>query len=82
MSGKRKLIIAYRHCIKIKIRWNEIEVGMQLRSILKIIHDKCDGHGKDADLINYSKGANIFGFTKTADAMLAYSVIWHFLKYT
>ncbi len=48
---------------------------MQLRSILKIIHDKCNGHGKDADLINYSKGANIFGFIKAADAVLTCSVI-------
>ncbi len=75
MSGKRKLITACRHCIKIKTRWNEIEIGMQLRSLMKNIHDKCVGHGKDADLINYSKGANIFGFIKAADAMLAYSVI-------
>ena len=74
MSRKRKLIIPCRHCTKIKIRWNEIEIGMRLRSLMKNIHDKCVRHGKDADLINYSKGANIYGFIKTADAMLTYSV--------
>ena len=32
-------------------------------------------HGKDGDYINYVRGANIGGFVKVADAMLAYGVL-------
>ena len=75
MSRIRKLTIPFRHCTKIKIRCNEVEIGMRLRSLMKNFHDKLVRRSKDADLINYSKGVNIFGFIKTADAMQTYSVI-------
>ena len=52
-----------------------MEIDMQLRNIMKNIHDKCVMHGKEVDFVNYSKGANISGFIKVADAMLAYGVI-------
>mgnify|MGYP003444414086 FL=1 len=36
------------------------------------IHTQCSRYGKETDeYINYVKGANIAGFVKVADAMLA-----------
>lgn len=58
-----------------KISWTEMEIDMQLRNIMKNIHDKCVKHGKEVDFVNYSRGANVSGFIKVADAMLAYGVI-------
>ena len=39
------------------------------------IHRQCVQYGQNGDQVNYLKGANIAGFIKVADAMLAYGVI-------
>ena len=39
------------------------------------IHDACEKYGKEADFINYVKGANIAGFIKIADAMMDQGVV-------
>ena len=40
------------------------------------IHDRCVEQGRDGNgYVNYVKGANIAGFLKVADAMLAYGVV-------
>ena len=39
------------------------------------IHTSCLKHGTDKDYINYVKGANIAGFVKVADAMIAQGVV-------
>jgi glutamate dehydrogenase (NADP+) len=39
------------------------------------IHASCVERGKDGDFDNYVRGANIAGFVKVADAMLAYGVL-------
>jgi glutamate dehydrogenase (NADP+) len=39
------------------------------------IHEQCVTHGKEDNYINYVKGANIAGFMKVANAMLAQGVI-------
>ena len=41
---------------------------------MKNIHDTCVKYGKEGDKINYVKGANIGGFIKVADAMIAQGV--------
>ena len=41
---------------------------------MKNIHDSCIVYGKQKNYINYEKGANIAGFVKVADAMLAQGV--------
>ena len=51
------------------------EVDDRLVSIMKNIHRQCVRFGKDDGQVNYVKGANIAGFVKVADAMLAYGVI-------
>ncbi len=59
-----------------RLSWSRDELNTRLRSIMAGIHDKCVEHGQqDARYVNYLSGANIAGFTKVADAMLAYGVI-------
>ena len=42
---------------------------------MKDIHETCVKFGKEGDYIDYVKGANIGGFVKVADAMLAQGVV-------
>ena len=42
---------------------------------MKDIHKSCLDYGQEKDHINYVKGANIAGFVKVADAMLAQGVV-------
>ena len=56
--------------------WDEKELEEKLRNIMVSIHDKCVEYGRESDgYIDYVKGANIAGFKKVADAMLAYGVL-------
>jgi len=59
----------------LRISWTREEVDERLRKIMHNIHDKCIEYGKEGDYMNYLKGANIAGFVKVADAMLAQGVI-------
>ena len=59
-----------------KLSWSADEVGEKLAVIMKGIHDTCVKYGKEADgSINYVKGANIGGFIKVADAMIAQGLV-------
>ncbi len=58
-----------------RISWSREEVETQLLEIMQNIHKSCVERGKDGDYVNYVKGANIAGFVKVADAMLAHGVI-------
>ena len=58
-----------------RLSWSREEVDAQLLDIMKKIHTTCAEHGRDGDFINYVQGANIGGFIKVADAMLAYGVL-------
>lgn len=59
-----------------RYKWTRTEVDAKLREIMKEIHDNCKQYGIEADgYINYAKGANIAGFVKVADAMLAQGVV-------
>jgi glutamate dehydrogenase (NADP+) len=44
---------------------------MRLRQIMKSIHENCVRYGKVNGFVNYVQGANVAGFVKVADAMLA-----------
>jgi glutamate dehydrogenase (NADP+) len=60
----------------LRISWTREEVDQRLRNIMEDIHNSCVEYGKDEDgYCNYVKGANIAGFVKVADAMLAQGVI-------
>lgn len=59
----------------LRLAWHHAEVDERLHAIMKDIHENCVRHGKRADgSINYVDGANIAGFVKVADAMLAQGV--------
>jgi glutamate dehydrogenase (NADP+) len=56
--------------------WGRDELNRKLRDIMSNIHRRCEEHGREEDdYVNYLKGANIAGFIKVADAMLAYGVM-------
>lgn len=60
----------------LRISWTRKEVDERLKGIMADIHDSCIEYGKEEDgYCNYVKGANIAGFVKVADAMLAQGVI-------
>ena len=58
-----------------RISWTEEELQKLLRDTMAGIHDRCVEYGSEGDHVNYLKGANIAGFIKVADAMLAYGVV-------
>jgi glutamate dehydrogenase (NADP+) len=58
-----------------RLSWSREEVDENLLDIMKKIHASCVEHGQDGDFVNYARGANIAGFLKVADAMLAYGVL-------
>jgi glutamate dehydrogenase (NADP+) len=60
----------------LRLQWTEAEVDLRLREIVKRIHDQCVEHGtQKGKHVDYFKGANIAGFTKVANAMVAYGVM-------
>jgi glutamate dehydrogenase (NADP+) len=60
----------------LRLSWSRAEVDQRLRTIMNDIHDKCINHGDSGDgYVNYVRGANIAGFLKVADAMLAYGAV-------
>ena len=60
-----------------RLSWSEEELQSLLTGIMKGIHSSCVEYGGSAgdNTIDYVKGANIAGFKKVADAMLAYGVV-------
>jgi len=60
----------------LRINWTREEVDERLKNIMKDIHDSCIKFGrKENGYIDYVTGANIAGFVKVADAMLAQGVV-------
>jgi glutamate dehydrogenase (NADP+) len=60
----------------LRISWSHDEVDSRLKGIMRDIHDKCVAHGRgEGDTIDYVRGANIGGFIKVAEAMLAYGAV-------
>jgi glutamate dehydrogenase (NADP+) len=56
--------------------WKEEQVQQLLLDIMEGIHARCVEYGRVSDdYVDYVKGANIAGFKKVADAMLAYGVV-------
>ncbi len=60
----------------LRFNWTREEVDSKLKEIMEDIHESCEKYGTEEDgYINYVKGANIAGFVKVADAMLAQGII-------
>jgi len=56
--------------------WKEEELQQMLKDIMAGIHKSCVTYGdQGGGYIDYVKGANIGGFNKVADAMLAFGVV-------
>lgn len=56
--------------------WEEEELQQMLKDIMAGIHRRCEEYGtQDGGYIDYVKGANIAGFKKVADSMLAFGVV-------
>ena len=59
-----------------RLPWTREEVDNRLHTIMKSIHETCVKYGTEKDgYVNYVKGANIGGFVKVADAMLAQGLV-------
>ena len=59
----------------LRLSWSRAEVDNRLREIMRNIHGQCVRWGQEGEHIDYVKGANIAGFVKVANAMLAQGVI-------
>ncbi|RNC88360.1 MAG: NADP-specific glutamate dehydrogenase [Winogradskyella sp.] len=60
----------------LRLSWTRKEVNERLKDIMSDIHDSCVKYGKNEDgSIDYIRGANIAGFVKVADAMLAQGIV-------
>ena len=60
----------------LRLSWTREEVDERLKRIMSDIHESCVKYGTDATgYVDYVKGANIAGFVKVADAMLAQGVV-------
>jgi len=59
----------------LKYTWSRDYVDGKLKEIMSDIHSSCLEYGKEKSHIDYLKGANIAGFVKVADAMLAQGVV-------
>ena len=59
-----------------KLVWSAEEVDAKLRSIMADIHEQCRKYGQEeSGYINYVKGANVAGFMKVANAMMAQGIL-------
>lgn len=60
-----------------RITWKEEELQNLLKQIMHDIHSRCVEYGRipGTDFIDYVRGANVAGFVKVADAMIAYGVV-------
>ncbi|QQR90080.1 MAG: NADP-specific glutamate dehydrogenase [Myxococcales bacterium] len=59
----------------LRIFWKREEVDERLQGIMHTIHKRCVEYGDQKSFVNYVKGANIAGFVKVADAMVAYGIV-------
>jgi len=60
-----------------RIKWKEETLQEELRSIMRGIHESCVEYGQEADgnFVDYVQGANVAGFIKVADAMVAQGLV-------
>jgi glutamate dehydrogenase (NADP+) len=58
-----------------RLSWSREELDERLRDIMEGIHGRCVEYGTTDNGVNYVQGANVAGFIKVADAMLAYGIM-------
>ena len=58
-----------------RLNWSREEVDIRLKQIMKDIHETCVNYGIEGNKVDYVKGANVGGFVKVAEAMLAQGIV-------
>ena len=60
----------------LRLSWTKEEMQIRLKDIMRDIHNQCVQYGtsRGSKRVDYVTGANIAGFVRTADAMLAHGV--------
>jgi glutamate dehydrogenase/leucine dehydrogenase len=58
-----------------RLQWTRDEVDAHLKKIMADIHAKAAEYGRHGDHIDYIAGANIAGFKKVADSMIAQGLV-------
>lgn len=58
-----------------RLNWSREEVDQKLQVIMQDIHETCVKYGQDGARVDYVKGANLGGFVKVAEAMLAQGIV-------
>ena len=59
-----------------RLSWSRDEVDARLHTIMRNLHEECLLHGRRADgTVSYLTGANVAGFVKVADAMIAQGIV-------
>jgi len=59
----------------IRMAWTREELEERLKKIMRVIHQQCVNYGTEEKQVDYIKGANIAGFVKVANAMVAYGAV-------
>jgi glutamate dehydrogenase (NADP+) len=59
----------------IRLAWSREELEDRLKNIMREIHQQCVNYGTEKKQVDYIKGANIAGFVKVANAMVAYGAV-------
>jgi len=60
----------------LRYSWDREKIDIKLKIIIAQIHQNCVKYGKEEDgYVNYGKGANVAGFVKVADAMIAQGIV-------
>ena len=60
----------------LRLSWDHEEVDQRLQGIMRRIHGRCVEFGQDGNgRVDYVKGANVAGFVRVADALLAYGAV-------
>ena len=69
-------LVVYQYLVSERLSWTSKEVDDYLKRIMNDIHENCVKYGTQADgYINYVKGANVAGFMKVANAMMAQGIV-------
>ena len=58
----------------LRLAWSAEEVDQRLKVIMSDIHTRCTEHGGGGPVVDYVAGANVAGFKKVAEAMMAYGL--------
>ncbi len=58
-----------------RLNWSREEVDQKLQVIMQDIHETCVKYGQNGAKVDYVKGANLGGFVKVAEAMLAQGIV-------